>query len=116
MRVFVTGASGHIGSAVTRELISAGHDVVGLARSDAAAAAVAALGATVHRGDLDDPAGLAKVAADADGVIHLAFNHGQMRSGDYASPVAADLAVVRALGDALAGSGRPLVGTSGTLT
>jgi len=81
-----------------------------------AAATVAALGATVHRGDLDDLDGLAKAAADADGVIHLAFNHEQMRSGNYAAPVAADLAVVHAFGDALAGTGKPLVGTSGTLT
>jgi nucleoside-diphosphate-sugar epimerase len=115
MRVFVTGASGHIASAVIPELIAAGHDAVGLARSDAAAAAVAALGATVHRGDLDDPAGLGKAAADADGVIHLAYNHGRMRSGDYAAAAAADLAAVHAFGDALAGTGKALVGTSGTL-
>ena len=115
MRVFVTGASGHIASAVVPELIAAGHDVVGLARSDTAAAAVTALGATVHRGDLDDLAGLRKAAEACDGVIHLAYNHQQMRSGDYAAAVAADLAAVHAFGDALAGSGKPLVGTSGTL-
>ena len=115
MRVFVTGASGHIASAVVPELIAAGHDVVGLARSDAAAAAVTALGATVHRGDLDDLAGLRKGAEASDGVIHLAYNHERMRSGDYAAAVTADLAAVHAFGDALAGSGKPLVGTSGTL-
>ena len=115
MRVFVTGASGHIASAVVPELIAAGHDVVGLARSDKAAAAVTALGATVHRGELDNLAGLRKAAADADGVIHLAYNHKQMRSGDHAAAVAADLAAVHAFGDALAGTGKPLVGTSGTL-
>ena len=86
-----------------------------LARSDAAAAAVTALGATMHRGDLDDLDGLSKAAADSDGVIHLAFNHEQMRSGDYVAAIAADLAAVEALGDALAGTGKPLVGTSGTL-
>jgi nucleoside-diphosphate-sugar epimerase len=115
MRVFVTGASGHLASAIVPELIAAGHEVVGLARSDTAAAAVTALGATVHRGDLDDLDGITKAAADSDGVIHLAFNHGQMRSGIYATAVDQDLAVVHALGDALAGSGKPLVGTSGTL-
>ena len=115
MRVFVTGASGHIASAVVPELIAAGHDVVGLARSDTAAAAVTALGATVHRGDLDDLAGLRKAAEACDGVIHLAYNHERMRSGDYAAAVAADLAAVRAFGDALAATGKPLVGTSGTL-
>jgi nucleoside-diphosphate-sugar epimerase len=115
MRVFVTGASGHLGSAIVPELIAAGHDVVGLARSDAAAATVTALGATVHRGGLDDLDGLGKTAADSDGVIHLAFNHEQMRSGDYAAAIAADRAAVEALGDALAGTGKPLVGTSGTL-
>jgi nucleoside-diphosphate-sugar epimerase len=115
MRVFVTGASGHIASAVVPELIAAGHDVVGLARSDTAAATVTALGATVHRGDLDDLAGLRKAAEASDGVIHLAYNHEQMRSGDYAAAVTADLAAVHAFGDALAGTGKPLVGTSGTL-
>jgi nucleoside-diphosphate-sugar epimerase len=115
MRVFVTGASGHLGSAIVPELIAAGHDVVGLARSGTAAATVTAYGATVHRGDLDDLDGLRKAAADADGVIHLAFNHEQMRSGDFAAAIAADLAVVHALGDALAGTGQALVGTSGTL-
>src|SRR5256712_8437249 len=115
MRVFVTGASGHLGSAIVPELIAAGHDVVGLARSDAAAATVTALGATVHRGDLDDLDGLAKAAADADGVIHLAFDHERMRSGDWAAAIAADLAVPHAFGDALAGTGKSLVGTSGTL-
>lgn len=115
MRVFVTGASGHLGSGIVPELIAAGHDVVGLARSGTAAAAVTALGAAVHRGDLDDLDGIKKAAADSDGVIHLAFNHEQMRSGDFAAAVATDLAVVHALGDALAGTGKSLVGTSGTL-
>jgi nucleoside-diphosphate-sugar epimerase len=115
MRVFVTGASGHLASAIVPDLIAAGHEVTGLARSDAAAAAVTALGAAVHRGDLGDLDGLGKAAADSDGVIHLAFDHGQMRTGDYASPLATDLAVLRTLGDALEGTGKPLVGTSGTL-
>ena len=115
MRVFVTGASGHLGSAIVPELIAAGHDVAGLARSDTAAAAVTAHGATAHRGDLEDLDGLAKAAADADGVIHLAFDHERMRAGDWAAAIAADLAVVHAFGDALAGTGKPLVGTSGTL-
>ena len=115
MRIFVTGASGHLGSAIVPELIAAGHDVVGLARSDAAAATITAYGASVHRGDLTDLAGLAKAAADANGVIHLAFDHERMRSGDWATAIAADLAVLHAFGDALAGTGKALVGTSGTL-
>jgi nucleoside-diphosphate-sugar epimerase len=115
MRVFITGASGHLGSAIVPELIAAGHDVVGLARSDAAAATVTGLGATALRGDLDDLDGLAKAAAASDGVIHLAFNHEQMRSGNFAAAIAADLAAVHVLGDALAGTGKPFVGTSGTL-
>ncbi|MQS14826.1 SDR family oxidoreductase [Streptomyces kaniharaensis] len=115
MRVFVTGASGHLGSAIVPELVAAGHDVVGLARSDAAAAAVTGYGATAHRGDLAEPAAIAEAAADCDGVVHLAFDHEQMRSGNYPAAVAADLAVVHALGEALAGTGKPLVAASGTL-
>ena len=75
MRIFVTGASGWIGSAVVPELLGAGHEVVGLARSDASAQRLESAGALVQRGDLDDPDGLAKAAADSDGVIHLAFQH-----------------------------------------
>jgi nucleoside-diphosphate-sugar epimerase len=115
MKVFVTGGSGHLGSAIVPELVTASHEVIGLARSDAAAATLAGLRATVHRGDLDDLDGLMKAAASSDGVIHLAFKHDQMRSGDYGGAVAADLAVLNALGEALAGSGKPLVETSGTL-
>ncbi|WBP90834.1 SDR family oxidoreductase [Kitasatospora cathayae] len=115
MRVFVTGASGHLGSAVVPELLEAGHQVVGLARSDKSAAALTAAGAEVHRGDLDDLDGLAAAAAAADGVIHLAFKHDAMFAGDFDSAVAADLRAIRTLGDALAGTGKPLVTTSGTM-
>jgi nucleoside-diphosphate-sugar epimerase len=115
MRVFITGASGHLGSAIVPELIAAGHDVTGLARSEAAAAAITALGATAYHGHLDDLDGLAKAAVDCDGVIHLAYDHDRMRSGEYVAAAAMDLAAVHALGDALAGTGKPLVGTSGTL-
>jgi nucleoside-diphosphate-sugar epimerase len=110
MRVFVTGASGHIGSAVVPELIEAGHEVVGLARSDASAAAVKALGAEVRRGDLTDPDGLRAAAADVDAVIHLAFDHAAMAAGNFAGAAAADLTVVQAFGDALAGTGKAFIG------
>ncbi|MGW4078288.1 SDR family oxidoreductase [Streptomyces asiaticus] len=116
MRVFVTGASGHIASAVVPELIGAGHEVVGLARSDASAAAVKALGAEVRRGDLDDLDGLREAAADADAVVHLAFNHDAIPAGKFAEAVAADLAVVRTLGDALADTGKTLIGVGLTHT
>jgi nucleoside-diphosphate-sugar epimerase len=110
MRVFVTGASGHIGSAVVPELIQAGHQITGLARSDASAAAIEAMGAQARRGDLNDPDGLAAAAVDADAVVHLAFDHAAMGAGDFAGAVTTDLAVVQALGDALAGTGKTFIG------
>lgn len=115
MRVFVTGATGHIGSAVVPELLGAGHQVVGLARSDSSAEALAATGAEVRRGDLDDLVGLREAAAAADGVIHLAFKHDLMATGDFPAAVAADLAAIEALGSALEGTGKPFVTSSGTL-
>ncbi|MBS1894431.1 MAG: SDR family oxidoreductase [Actinobacteria bacterium] len=115
MRVFVTGASGHIGLPVTEELIGAGHEVVGLARSDASAAKIEAAGATVRRGDLDDLEGLRAAASESDGVIHLAFKHDLMATGEMEAAIAADLAAAEAFGDALAGTDKPFVNTSGTL-
>ncbi len=115
MRVFVTGGSGHIGSAVVPELIRAGHEVVGLARSDQSAAALTQAGATVQRGELADLDGLTAAAAAADGVIHLAFDHQAMRSGDMGGAATGEQAAVVAMGAALAGTGKPLVITSGSL-
>jgi nucleoside-diphosphate-sugar epimerase len=112
MRVFVSGASGFIGTAVVRELIDRGHVVSGLARSDRAAAAVEAAGASVVLGDVDDVDGLQAAASSCDGVIHLAFSND---FADYAGAVAQDLCAVEALGSALTESNKPLVVTSGTL-
>ncbi|HEY1567751.1 MAG TPA: SDR family oxidoreductase [Solirubrobacteraceae bacterium] len=111
MRVFVTGASGWIGSAVVADLIEAGHDVTGLARSDASAAAVTGAGAEVVRGSLDDLDTLARAAAAADGVVHTAYIH-DFSQMDAAA--ATDRRVIEALGGALEGSDRPLVVTTGT--
>ncbi len=115
MDVFVTGASGWIGSAVVPELIGAGHQVTGLARSDASAAALTAAGAQVHRGTLDDLDSLRSAAAASDGVIHLAFKHDIAFSGDFQGAADADRRAVETFGEALAGSDRPLLIASGTL-
>ncbi|NYH43820.1 nucleoside-diphosphate-sugar epimerase [Micromonospora jinlongensis] len=114
MRVFVTGASGHLGSAVVPELLSAGHEVTGLARSDTSAAAIEKLGAQVRRGDLSDLDVLREEANASDGVIHLAFRHDLMVDGDLPGAAKADLDALTAIADGLAGSGKPLVGTGGT--
>ncbi|MBA3947582.1 MAG: SDR family oxidoreductase [Herpetosiphonaceae bacterium] len=115
MRIFVTGASGWIGSAVVPELIAAGHQVVGLARSDASATALTAAGAGVQRGTLDDLDSLRSAAAASDGVIHLAFKHDIAFSGDYQGATDADRRAVETFGEALAGTDRPFVIASGTL-
>lgn len=110
MLVFVTGATGFIGSAVVKELIGAGHRVLGLCRSNSKAAALSAAGAEIYRGSTEDLDGLKEAASRADGVIHLAFNHDFSRMKANCED---DRRVVEALGSALAGSDRPLIVTSG---
>jgi nucleoside-diphosphate-sugar epimerase len=120
MRVFVTGGTGHSGSFIVPELIAAGHEVTGLARSDAAAATLAALGAEVRRGDLQDLDGLKEAAAASDGVIHVAHRQDLLPSGGMHAVSVAEIPIMHAYGEALAGTGKPLVaagsiGSSGQL-
>lgn len=109
MHVFITGGTGHSGSCIIPELIAAGHEVTGLARSDASAAALSTLGASVRRGSLEDLDGLKEAARDSDGVIHVAHRQDLLPSGGMDAVAAAELPIMLAYGEALAGTGKPLV-------
>jgi len=115
MRVFVTGASGWIGRGLVPDLIAAGHEVIGLARSESTAGTLRAAGVQVRRGSIDDLDLLHDAAASSDGVVHLAFKHDIAFSGDFAGAAEADRRAIEAVGEALAGSGKPLVIASGIL-
>lgn len=114
MRVFVTGASGTIGSVVIADLLGAGHHVLALARSDASAQSLAKSGVAVLRGDLDDLVRLRQGAVESDGVIHLAFGHDDFSAGGFQKSMTQEAAAVEAFGAALEGSGKPFVIASGT--
>jgi nucleoside-diphosphate-sugar epimerase len=114
MRVFVAGGTGHSGSYIIPELVAAGHEVTGLARSDASAVALSALGAKVRRGDLQDLDGLKEAVSGSDGVIHVAHRQDLLRSGGMDAVAAAELPIMLAYGEALAGTGKPLV-TAGSI-
>ena len=109
MHVFITGGTGHAGSYIVPELIAAGHEVTGLARSDTAAAALSAQGAKVRRGSIEDLDGLKEAAADSDGVIHVAHRQDLLPSGGMDAVADAELPIMLAYGEALAGTGKPLV-------